>query len=230
MHQGSRSRFRHAAEGLDQPARDAELSDGDLLIAMDGGRLTQPQQLAQAVARSQPGAKLKLRLRRGSSESDKTIELGVHPGEGEVMRRLLVGRAAPDLGNTITVQGVIDEQASKWRGNVVVLEFWASWCVSCKALAPDLARWHRSWASRGLKLIGIASDQPALAHEATKSWAIPYPVVADPAEQSAAGYAVSAFPTLVVIDRAGVVRDVMIGYDQKRRAEIERVVELLLAH
>ena len=117
----------------------------------------------------------------------------------------------------------------KLAGNVVLIEFWASWCASCKALSPDVARWHRAYASRGLRVIGVAGDPPALAAEAVKQWGIPYPVVADPRDMSAAAYAISALPTVVLVDRAGVVRDVSIGYDPRRRAEIERAIERLLA-
>jgi thiol-disulfide isomerase/thioredoxin len=211
------------------PAHQGQLMEGDVLLSIDGVRLVQPKQLASHVARSQPGVQVKLSIKRGAVVRDVTVALATHPGEDEVMRRLIVGRAASDLGATITVQGAVDEQASKWRGDVVVLEFWASWCANCKALTPDLARWHKSWAQRGLRVIGIAGDSPKVAQDAVKSWAIPYPVVADPGSQSSAGYAVSALPTVVVVDRRGVVREVMIGYDTKRRVEIERAIDKLLA-
>jgi peroxiredoxin len=219
-------RVRRVAEP--SPARDGGLAAGDLLVAIDGVRVLAPEELGRVIARLRPGSTVKLCVRRDGRDRLVALPVARHPGEEEALRRLWIGRPAVDLGSTVSVQGSIDEQASKWRGDVVVLEFWASSCASCKALAADLSRWHRHGQARGLRVYGIAGDEPSRAEEAVKSWRVPFAVVADPALETASAYAVSALPTLVVIDRQGVVQHLLIGYDRERQSAIERNIDKLL--
>lgn len=95
---------------------------------------------------------------------------------------------------------------SDYRGQVVVLNFWASWCEPCKEEAPQLRRISESYAGEDVQFIGIATDdewEPAQGFLA--EYDIPYPNVFDKGDEIAHRYNVYAIPVTVVIDRDGKI-------------------------
>jgi peroxiredoxin len=114
-------------------------------------------------------------------------------------------------------------------GRVVLVDFFAAWCSNCKALAPRLASLHRKYKSRGLTIVGISGDAADVTKQTIQDWKIPYAVGADPAQQTQAVYRVSAIPAVFVVDRKGIIRDVLIGYDPTGASETQKLVEKLLA-
>jgi cytochrome c biogenesis protein CcmG/thiol:disulfide interchange protein DsbE len=93
------------------------------------------------------------------------------------------------------------------RGHPVVLNFWASWCVSCKDEHPYLLDAYRQFAGKGVEFIGItfsdaAGDSRAFLRRHGGSW----PNLTDPDQATAVAYGVSAVPETFIIDRHGIVR------------------------
>ncbi len=211
------------------PALRAQLAEGDVLLAAGGERLAAPSDLARHVATRAPGEQLVLRLRRAAGEREVAVELVDYPGADEVARRMLVGTRAADLDGTEPVHDRVATKASVWRGKVVLLEHFAASCASCERIAETLAAWHRERGPRGLTVVGIAGDDPRTALAAVKSWGIPYGVVADPEGVVAARYAVTAVPTLVLVDRRGIVAEVVIGYSQASLDALDRKIAQLVA-
>lgn len=114
------------------------------------------------------------------------------------------------------------------RGRVVVVNFWATWCVPCTFEIPGIAAlWRREHAAC-LDVLGIAEDsggrEPIT--RAARQLHIPYPVLLDRDGAVARRYRVPGFPFTFVIDRAGRVRRVFDGYADAR--ELEAAVRPLL--
>lgn len=91
-----------------------------------------------------------------------------------------------------------------YRGRVVVLNYWASWCEPCPAESPLLERWHRRLAARGGTVVGVdvldvASDARALVLELGLS----YPMLRDADGRSQKGFGVVADPETIVLVRNG---------------------------
>lgn len=103
-----------------------------------------------------------------------------------------------------------------FRGQVVVVNVWGSWCVPCREEAPDLARLARETKSAGVQFIGIDTrDTPAAARAFVRRYHIPYPSINDQDGTVLLRFAniipVSAVPSTLVIDPNGKIAARVIG-------------------
>jgi cytochrome c biogenesis protein CcmG/thiol:disulfide interchange protein DsbE len=90
------------------------------------------------------------------------------------------------------------------RGKVVLLNFWASWCVPCKQEAPVLEQAWRRWRERGVVFVGVdAQDFTGDARRFIRYHAITYPNVHDGPGATSASYGVTGFPETWFVDRRG---------------------------
>jgi len=91
-----------------------------------------------------------------------------------------------------------------FRGRAVVLNFWASWCIPCKEEAPRLQAAARRWATRGVVVLGIDSqDFRGDARRFARRYSLTYPLVHDGPGKTRARYGVTGFPETFFIDRRG---------------------------
>ena len=96
-------------------------------------------------------------------------------------------------------------------GQVVVVEFWASWCAPCATTASRLEEWQSQYGNRGLRVIGLSSEAIGDIARFASDHRVSYAMACDAADTIAAAYHVTSLPTLVIVDRAGVVRYVDVG-------------------
>jgi thiol-disulfide isomerase/thioredoxin len=124
-----------------------------------------------------------------------------------------VGQSAPDfsskLANGKTI-GLGEFKSKKY----VLLDFWGTWCVHCRALSPDMIKMYKKYKSKGLEIVSIATDddrklwQKAIMDDQTGIWKH---ILLMDASKSAKGdnlvvqYNVQAYPTFILIDKEGKV-------------------------
>jgi methionine-R-sulfoxide reductase len=118
-----------------------------------------------------------------------------------------------------------DVQLSDFKGKVVVLDFWATWCAPCRAEIPHLVTLQSTFGNK-IQVVGISVDaEPEVAEKFVEANKLPYPVVmSDPAVVSA--YKAQGLPTLAVIDQQGRLQDSHVGQvdDQVLADEIKKLL------
>jgi thiol-disulfide isomerase/thioredoxin len=125
-------------------------------------------------------------------------------------------------------QGAL-RQLSDYAGQVVLVDFWASWCIPCKAAFPKLDAMHRQWQSRGFAVLAVNLDEERRAADtflADRPHSMP--VLFDPKGTTAAAFGIKGMPSSVLIDRRGVVRFSHMGYTEKTLDQYRvEIVQLL---
>jgi peroxiredoxin len=110
---------------------------------------------------------------------------------------------------------------SEYRGEVVMLTFWAAWCGDCRAQLEELGAMRDRYQDAGVELLAVSLDQNAKqAGEASAD--VTFPVLHDAGGEVGRLYDVTKMPVMVLIDRGGVVREVFEGF---RRGNEEQYLE-----
>ncbi len=133
--------------------------------------------------------------------------LGCAPG-GETGTQK--GSVAPDF----SLPALVGEAQSlrDYRGHVVVLNFWASWCGPCRAEMPDMQVVYGELRDRGLVVLGVNQGEGRDQVQAfAGDFGLSFPILLDADRSVGALYGVDAYPTTFIIDTSGVIRQVIVG-------------------
>jgi thiol-disulfide isomerase/thioredoxin len=196
-------------------------------LALDSVTPENPGDVARLVQAKRVGDALPVLLSRAGQSRLLRVELEGTPEYEDRLRLAFVGRPAPEIAGVTTFQGETSS-LGEVRGHVVVVEFWASWCGPCRFVSPVLDQWYRSYRPRGAEVIGITVDPPAEGVEIARHTGMSYTLAHDPAGRTTRSYLASQVPMLVLIDKRGLVRDVVVGTAKKRLEALEQELVRLL--
>jgi thiol-disulfide isomerase/thioredoxin len=116
----------------------------------------------------------------------------------------LAGQAAPVFALRDDRGGVVS--LDRYRGRIVLMNLWASWCPPCRAEMPDLQRLAITYAGTRLAIVGVnEGESPERAREFADSLGIRFPVWIDGSQRYGRTYAALGLPTTVVLDGHGIV-------------------------
>jgi thiol-disulfide isomerase/thioredoxin len=112
---------------------------------------------------------------------------------------------------------------SDFRGHVVILDFWATWCAPCRVEIPHFVELQKQYSDKGLTVVGVSLDQQGseVVKKFVKQFGVNYPVVIGNEKVSEAYGGIDGIPTTFVIDRQGLIVSRHIGYDEKTVFEKE---------
>ena len=130
--------------------------------------------------------------------------LWLRPDQGqprpEQVAELVYSAHLPDVGG-------VGHSLGQWRGRVLVVNFWATWCAPCREEIPGFVRLQERHGARGLQFVGIAIDQPGKVAEFAREFGINYPLLIGGMESldllRQAGNRQAVLPYTLVIDRSG---------------------------
>jgi peroxiredoxin len=119
---------------------------------------------------------------------------------------------APDF--TLAARGGKQVALADFKGRVVMLNFWATWCGPCRQEMPLLESIHRKYSKMGFTMIGVNVEPDSKAAEAwlQKQAPITFPIVYDTDSKVSKLYKVAGMPSSVIVDRKGKVRVLHKGY------------------
>lgn len=136
-------------------------------------------------------------------------------------------RAAPDF-TLLDMEGK-NIKLSDFRGKVVILDFWATWCPPCRMEIPHFIALHQQYKGQGLEVVGVSLDNDGV--KVVKPFAeqnkINYTMLVDGHPVARLFGGVQSIPTTFVLDRQGRVAKVLVGYNDK--SVFEELAKGLLA-
>jgi len=144
--------------------------------------------------------------------------------------RVAAGAPAPDfaaqtLEPPVKTRGLID-----YRGDVLLLNVWATWCHPCVEEMPTMQTVHEAYADRGLRVVAVSVDDAGteqLIRDFQKEHGLTFEILHDPEWKIFDAYMMNGVPSTFLIDRMGVIRLVRFAEDwasPANRAEIERLL------
>lgn len=122
-------------------------------------------------------------------------------------------------GGTATDFTLVDQAGERMnlsdlQGNVVILDFWATWCPPCKAEIPGFVELHEKYNDKGLKIVGVSLDETGWneVRPFLKEYGVEYTIGLWNQEMYDAFGRIGSIPTTFVIDKEGVIRKKYVGY------------------
>jgi peroxiredoxin len=150
-------------------------------------------------------------LRRSAALALLAATLGAGAVGGASAAGSETGGPAPAF--TLTTVNGDSATLSQYKGQVVMLNFWATWCGPCQQEMPLLDQMYRKYKPAGFTLIGVNVDKDAPpVRQLLDRKPVGFPVLLDPASQVSKAYHVDEMPSTVLIDRKGNVRYLHRGY------------------
>lgn len=138
------------------------------------------------------------------------------------------GQAAPNF-KVITTSGQ-SVTLDNYRGHVLVIDFFATWCIPCRISIPHLVEINRKYGKQGLHVLGLSADEDRerSVQEFGQKYRINYPM-ALAGETTLTDYGIRAIPVLFVIDKKGKVAEIFRGSSDEIGRSMEQLIKRLLA-
>ena len=146
-----------------------------------------------------------------------------------------VGIEAPSF-EVVTLDSVPSKKTlADYRGQVVMINIWATWCAPCRVEMPSIEELHTAYAPKGLKVVAISVDDPgqdSLVRDFVKEYKLTFEVLHDPGGQEgkvSRDYQTTGYPETVIIGRDGVIRRKFLGATNWNSPSNRSLIERLLA-
>ncbi len=120
--------------------------------------------------------------------------------------------------------------SAQFMGRPLVIDFWATWCHTCKETIPKLVEINEKYKDKGLTIIGISEDKSSdeKVQREAKKFGINYLVLHDKDNSFGSLFGFSGIPSLYVFNRRGELKTAMPGYDPDEEKQLDQAVQQVL--
>jgi len=148
-------------------------------------------------------------------------------GSISAMAKPLSGEESPDF--TLKSRDGGNIKLSEQRGNIVLVNFWASWCGPCRQELPAFEALYQEYQDLGVEILAVnVDDEAEKAKVLLQDIEVSFPVLFDTSGEVSQLYDVSAMPTTVIVDRDGNVRLLHPGYRKGDEKKYEKAIKMLM--
>ncbi len=156
------------------------------------------------------------------------IGIGVLSLREDVARPVARGVEAPTFTLPL-LEGGAPVALEDYRGQVVMLNFWATWCKPCEDEMPAMDRLYRALSPEGFEMLAVSVDEESeLVAAFRQRLGVSFPILLDPAQNVARAYQTTGFPESLLIDQEGMIVERYIGpRDWDHATYTERIRRLL---
>ena len=138
------------------------------------------------------------------------------------------GTAAPDL--SLKKLDNSSFKLSDFRGDVLYVDFWATWCPPCRKSFPWMEEMHQRYKDLGFKVIAISLDNKrAVIDQFLETMTTNFVIAHDPGGDSATQFKVKGMPSSYLIDRKGNIHMTHLGFNTKDKSKLEEEIKKLIA-
>lgn len=135
------------------------------------------------------------------------------------------GGPAPDFKVDSFATPVKAVSLRDFKGKVVLIDFWATWCGPCRQIMPTVQKLYTQHADRGLEIMAITEETRDIVAPFKKKSGTTYPVYLDPFGSANRAFKITALPTTVVVDREGNIAATIVGGDPEAiRVAVEKAM------
>ena len=149
---------------------------------------------------------------------------------GDELFTVEAGTRAPEIEVVTLDDPPVKRTLADYRGNVVLLNVWATWCGPCEAEMPSMEKLHRAYADSGLKIVAVSIDDPGredAVREFVARYDLTFDVLHDPAKRIIDDYRTNGVPETFVIARDGIIRRKTYTQDWNSKANRALIAQLL---
>jgi peroxiredoxin len=170
--------------------------------------------------------------RKKESESTQKTEVETEVNSAKPVADTTPSKTGGNPAPAFTLQDLNGKTVSlaDFKGKVVILDFWATWCPPCIKEIPDFIELYERYKDKGFEMLGISLDQAGIS--VVQSFAqknkINYPIMMTDGQVHNAYGGITSIPTTFVIDPAGNIRKKYVGYVEKAvfEADIKKLLEI----
>ncbi|MBA2661760.1 MAG: PDZ domain-containing protein [Bradymonadaceae bacterium] len=207
------------------PAIKSDLRPGDRIISINGEPVNSLGKLQMLLRGQDAQATVKIVVIRKGKRLESSVALAPAPAMHQLIEDQLLDQLAPSFAFETVAPASRALDLSSMKGKPTIVEFWATWCTPCKAVAADLGAIASKYGDR-IHIVGISSEPAKTITQYAAQHGAAYLLAHDLGERGHAAFFVRTYPIAFLLDAEHRVIGIYIGTEQ--RAKIEARLDKLL--
>jgi cytochrome c biogenesis protein CcmG/thiol:disulfide interchange protein DsbE len=142
-----------------------------------------------------------------------------------------LGSKAPNF-RALTLDSIPKEKhLADYRGDVVMINVWATWCLPCRVEMPSIEELHKAYGPKGLKIVAVSIDDPgtdASIRSFAKQYGLTFEILHDPTGRIVDQYDISGYPETFIVGKDGLIRKKLMSATDWNSPEARALVDRLL--